>query len=309
MRVGLMIPPQLPVERVVPLARRAEELGYDLLACGEHVFFHVPTPNAFVGLAAAAGATHRIRLLSATTVLPVYPAPLAAKMVATLDAVSGGRFELGVGVGGEHPAELLACGVDPAERRARADESLAVMLQLFAGDVVHHEGRFVRIDGQRLDPLPPQRPRPPLWVGGRRGPAMRRAGRFGDVWMPYMVAPEQLAAGLERVAAEARQHGRPPGAVRGALFCWAGVGADGPAARRTALDTLGRIYRQDFTALADRYVPAGTPVQVAGRLREYAAAGAETVVFAPACPDDEVERAAETFVTEVAPALGVPSTS
>jgi alkanesulfonate monooxygenase SsuD/methylene tetrahydromethanopterin reductase-like flavin-dependent oxidoreductase (luciferase family) len=91
--------------------------------------------------------------------------------------------------------------------------------------------------------------------------------------------------------------------VQGALFCWAGVGADGPRARRTALEVLSRIYRQDFGPLADRYVPAGTPTQVAARLGEYAAAGAETVVFAPAVVDDELERAAETFIDEVAPAL------
>jgi probable F420-dependent oxidoreductase len=302
-RVGLMVPPLFDVGRVVSLARRAEELGYDLLACGEHVFFHVPTPNAFVALAAAAGATSRIRLLSATTVLPVYPAPLAAKMAATLDGVSGGRFELGVGIGGEYPAELLACGVDPAERGARADESLELLVRLFAGERVHHDGRFWQVDGQLLDPLPVQRPRPPIWVGGRRAPAMRRTARFGDVWMPYMVAPEQLATSLEQVRAGAEAQGRPRDAVRGALFCWAGVGADGAAARRTALDVLGRIYQQDFAALADRYVPTGTPAQVATRLGEYAAAGAETVIFAPACPDDEVDRAAEMFIHEVAPAL------
>jgi probable F420-dependent oxidoreductase len=302
-RVGLMVPPLFDVGRVVSLARRAEELGYDLLACGEHVFFHVPTPNAFVALAAAAGATSRIRLLSATTVLPVYPAPLAAKMVATLDGVSGGRFELGVGIGGEYPAELLACGVDPAERGARTDESLELLVRLFGGERVHHDGRFWQVDGQRLDPLPVQRPRPPIWVGGRRAPAMRRTARFGDVWMPYMVAPEQLATSLEQVRAGAETQGRPRDAVRGALFCWAGVGADGAAARRTALDVLGRIYQQDFAALADRYVPTGTPAQVATRLGEYAAAGAETVIFAPACPDDEVDRAAEMFIHEVAPAL------
>jgi probable F420-dependent oxidoreductase len=303
MRVGLMLPPHLDLARVVPLARRAEELGYDLLACGEHVFFHVPTPNAFVALAAAAGATSRIRLLSAATVLPVYPAPLAAKMAATLDGVSGGRFELGVGVGGEYPAELLACGVDPAERGRRADESLALLTRLFAGERVHHDGRFWQLDGQRLDPLPPQRPRPPIWVGGRRAAAIRRAGRFGDVWMPYLVGPERFGQSLEQVRAEAVACGRPAEAVQGALFCWAGVGADGPRARRTALEVLSRIYRQDFGPLADRYVPAGTPTQVAARLGEYAAAGAETVVFAPAVVDDELERAAETFIDEVAPAL------
>jgi probable F420-dependent oxidoreductase len=303
MRIGLMVPPQLDPGRMVPLAQHAEKLGYDLLACGEHVFFHAPAPNAFVALAAAAGATSRIRMLSAATVLPAYPAPLAAKMAATLDGVSGGRFELGVGVGGEYPAELRACGIDPAERGARADESLELLVRLLAGDRVHHEGRFWQLDGQRLDPLPPQRPRPPIWVGGRRAPAIRRAGRFGDVWMPYMIGPDQLATSLERVRAEAVVHGRAAGAVRGALFCWAGVGSDGPRAHRDAMEVLGRIYHQDFTSLAGRYVPTGTPAQVAARLNEYAAAGAETVIFAPACPDDELDRAAEMFIHDVAPAL------
>jgi len=299
-RFGLMLPPQLDLARVVPLARRAEELGYDLVACGEHVFFHVPTPNAFVALAAAAGATSRIGLLSAATVLPVYPAPLAAKMAATLDGVSGGRFELGVGVGGEYPPELLACGVDPAGRGRRADESLALLTRLFAGERVHHDGEFWTLDGLALDPLP-QRPHLPIWVGGRRRAAIRRAGRFADVWMPYMVDPQRFGESLEQVRAEAVAAGRPAAAVRGALFCWAAVGA---GARRTALDTLSRIYRQDFGPLADRYVPTGTPEQVAARLREYVAAGAGTVLFAPAVPGDELERAAETFIDEVAPALG-----
>jgi alkanesulfonate monooxygenase SsuD/methylene tetrahydromethanopterin reductase-like flavin-dependent oxidoreductase (luciferase family) len=81
MRVGLMVPPQLDPRQVVPTAVRAEAQGFDLLACGEHVFFHGPVSNAFVTLAAAAGATRRIRLMTALTVLPIYPAALAAKMV------------------------------------------------------------------------------------------------------------------------------------------------------------------------------------------------------------------------------------
>ncbi|NMH98719.1 LLM class flavin-dependent oxidoreductase [Pseudonocardia acidicola] len=296
-----MIPPQIPLDRLVPLARRAEELGYDLLACGEHVFFHVPATNAFVALAAAAGATSRIRLLSAVTLLPTYPAALAAKMAATLDGVSGGRFEFGVGVGGEFPAELRACGIAPEERGPRTTEGLEVMARLFAGETLTHEGRFARYDGVRLDPLPVQRPGPPMWVGGRGPASLRRAARFGDVWLPYMVTPAQLADGLGTVRAHAAELGRP--GARGALFCWGAVGADGRAARRTALDTLGAIYRQDFAPLADRYVPAGTPAEVTDRLREYADAGAETVLFAPACPADDLDRSAEIFAHEVAPAL------
>src|SRR5699024_3373664 len=69
-------------------ARQAEELGFDLVATGEHLFFHVPVTNAFVSLAAAAGATHRIRLLSSLTLLPLYPPALAIKLATTLDQVS-----------------------------------------------------------------------------------------------------------------------------------------------------------------------------------------------------------------------------
>ena len=296
-----MVPPQIPLHRLVALARRAEEWGYDLLACGEHVFFHVPTTNAFVALAAAAGATSRIRLLSAVTVLPAYPAALAAKMAATLDGVSGGRLELGVGVGGEFPAELTACGVDPAERGARTDEALEQMALLFAGGPVRHDGRFATLAGVRLDPLPVQRPGPPVWVGGRRPAALRRAARFGDAWLPYMVTPEGLAAGLATTTALAGEHGRA--APAGAVFLWSGVGRDGGAARAAALEFLAATYRQDFTGLAARYVPAGTPAEVTGRLREYGEAGARTVVFAPACADGDVERTAEEFAREVAPAL------
>jgi probable F420-dependent oxidoreductase len=296
--VGLVLAPQGDPAGFLPAARRAEELGYDFLACGEHVFFHSPTPNAFVALAAAAGATSRLRLLSALTVLPLYPAALAAKMAATLDRVSGGRFDLGIGVGGEYPAEFAACGVPVRERGLRTDEALELMTRLFAGERVSVDGEGHEV---ALDPLPLQQPRPPLWIGGRKRASMRRAGRFGDVWIPYMYSPEQLAAGLATVAEAAAEHGRP--AAAGALFCWAGTGRDGPAARRGAVETLGRVYHQDFGPLADRYVPSGTPAQVVARLREYVDAGARSIVLVPACADADRASMVELFAAEVVPAL------
>ena len=111
------------------------------------------------------------------TLLPVYPMVLAAKMAATLDLVSHGRFELGVGVGGEYPPEFAASGVPAAGRGARADEALAVLVRLLSGERVTAEGQFGSLRDLRLDPPPVQRPRPPLWVGGRKMPAMRRAAR------------------------------------------------------------------------------------------------------------------------------------
>ncbi|HEX3790813.1 MAG TPA: LLM class flavin-dependent oxidoreductase [Pseudonocardiaceae bacterium] len=303
MRVGLMFPPDADPVLVPDFARRAEEQGFDFFCCGEHVFFHGPITNAFVALAAAAGATERIRLLSALTVLPVYPAALAAKLIATLDRVSQGRFELGVGVGGEYPPEFAAVGVPLAERGARADEALDLLSRLFTGEPVTFHGRFSTIEDQVLRPVPLQRPGPPVWVGGRKGPAIRRAARHADVWLPYLVTPDRLAAGLTEVRDLAEQYGRPRDAVRGGVFCWSVVDSDGAWARQAAIDGISATYQQDFTRFADSYLLCGNVEQVSERIMEYAAAGAQELVFAPACAEADRERVINTFVAEVLPVV------
>lgn len=307
MKVGLMITPDSPAPHVTTLAREAEDLGFDFLACGEHVFFYGPTPNAFIALAAAAGATERIRLLSALTILPVYPAALAAKMIATLDGVSGGRFELGIGVGGEFPTEFEACGIPIAERGRRTDEALAVLAKLFTGEPVHFAGRYTALTGQRLQPAPVQQPRPPIWVGGRREASMTRAGRYADGWLPYLITPERLASGLLTARDAAVRYGRPPGDVRGGVYCWLTVDADGNWARRTVADTVSALYQQDLRPKAGQLLVAGTPGEVAARLREYASAGAESIVFAPACGAADLPRVIRFFAEEVLPQLRDPS--
>ncbi|SFK52607.1 LLM class flavin-dependent oxidoreductase [Geodermatophilus ruber] len=284
-------------------ARAAEDAGYDGVATGEHLFFHSPHPNGFVTLAAAAGATTRIRLLSALTVLPLYPAALAAKLATTLDRVSGGRFDMGVGVGGEYPPEFVAAGVDVAQRGARADEALEVMKSLWDGGAVEVEGTFTRIPDLALDPGPVQPGGPPLWLGGRRPAAIRRAGRFADVWMPYMYTPEQVASSLAEVRAAAERAGRDPAAVRGAVFCWGGVDADPARSRREVVDGVGAVYQQDFSRLADRYLLHGDPDRVVARAREYADAGAGTLIFSPVGAGDRRREIVDLFTRAVLPRL------
>ena len=284
-------------------ARAAEDAGYDGVATGEHLFFHGPVTNAFVTLAAAAGATERIRLLSSLTVVPLYPAALAAKLATTLDQVCGGRFDMGVGVGGEHPPEFEAAGVEVAERGARADEALEVFRALWAGGPVDFAGRFTRVPGLALDPAPVQPGGPPIWLGGRRPVAIRRAGRFGDVWMPYMYSPEQLAKSLAEVRRAAEAAGRDPLAVRGAIFCWGGVADDAQVSRQEVVDGVSAVYQQDFAPLADRYLLHGEPDRVAARAREYADAGAETLVFSPACEGARRREIVDLFTAAVLPAL------
>ncbi len=279
-----------------------EELGFDTVHCGEHVFFHGPVPNALVALSVAAGATTRIRLLSAVTLLPMYPAALLAKMAVVLDIASEGRFRLGVGVGGEYEPEFRAVGVPRAERGARTDEALEIVRKLFTAETVSYRGRWAELDGLRLDPPPVTRDGPELWVAGRRDAAQRRAGRFGDVWMPYMCTPDQLSDGMENVRAAAVAAGRAPSDVRGAVFVWVTVGRDGNQARRTARDVVGANYAQDFSALS-RYLVAGTPEQCVERLREYVAAGATAIQLIPGCPEGHEDAMAELLAEEVLPGL------
>lgn len=288
--------------RYAEVARWAEGIGYDQVACGEHLFFHGPTPNSFVGLAAAAGATERIRLLSSLALVPLYPAAVLAKLVSSLDQVSHGRFDLGVGVGGEFPPEFVAAGVDPKQRGARTDEALDLLRPLLAGETVHHTGRFTEIHGLALQPSAVQSPLP-IWIGGRKPAAQRRAGRFGEVWMPYLCTPEQLRSGLEVANAEAVAQGRPEGSVRGALFAWGAVGADADETRRRAVEVVSNIYQQDFGPLADRYLIAGDVDGVLARLRDYHDAGCEHLVFSPAAGANDWTEVAELFATEVAPVV------
>ena len=123
-------------DNVVEEAREAETQGYDFLTAGEHMFFHGPTTNGLITLAGAAAATTRIRLMTSITLIPLYPAAVLAKQIATLDRLSGGRFNLGVGVGGEYPKEFEACGVPVNQRGPRTDESLDVMIRLLTEDNV-----------------------------------------------------------------------------------------------------------------------------------------------------------------------------
>lgn len=291
------------VDQVVADARAAERAGFDFVGCGEHLFFHGPTPNPFVLLAAAAGATERIRLLSSVSLLPLYPAALAAKLAATLDRVSDGRFELGVGAGGEFPPEFEAVGVDPASRFRRLDESLRLIRALFSGEPTTFAGEFWTVTDLALDPAPRQPGGPPIWLGGRKEGAMRRAGRYADVWMPYLVDPNGLGKSLATVRDHAVLAGRAATSVTGAIYAWACVDEDGDRARAVGTEVVSKAYGQDFAPLASRYLVLGTPKEVTARLAEYAEAGATRVLIQPACPPEQRETMVELFAGGVLPEL------
>lgn len=273
MKVGVFLPYESAPQRFAVLA---EDAGFDSVAYGEHVLFRRPILNAFVALAAAAAVTTRIRVLSALTLLPLYPAALAAKLASSLDVVANGRFDFGVGVGGEVPEEFEACGVDRASRGQIADESLRAVRSMFAGEPM-------------LLPKPVQRPGPPVWVGGRSDRAVERAAEFGDVWLPYLVTPEQVAAGAAKLEGSG---------VASAAVCFVGVGIPETEARRF----VARLYDLDEERVS-RYVIAGEPSAVVERLREFRDAGASSVVLNLCAEGAAADEMARLAGREVRPAL------
>jgi len=291
------------VYNIAKLAKQIEDLGYDFLGCGEHVSFHGETANGLVSLSVAAGATERIRLMSAITLVPLYPAALLAKMGAALDVASNGRFTLGVGVGGEFPNEFEACGVPVNQRGSRTDDALEVITRTWTETDVTYEGRYTTLKNFSLKPLPIQKPRPPIWVSGRTDAAMKRAAKYGDGWLPYMYTPEHLANSIEKIKAFGEELGIDLSDFTFAIYIFSAVHEDNDTAVKYAAERLSKQYAQDFSQLVHKYALAGDPDKCKARLQEYIDAGASAVFVSSACPDDYIDTNLEMLANTVIPAF------
>lgn len=290
--------------KVAASAARIEALGFDVLGCGEHVSFYGDTANGFVSLAVAAGATSHIRLLSAITLVPLYPAALLAKMGAALDVASAGRFMLGVGVGGEFPNEFEACGIPLKQRGSRTDEALEILHRTWTGTNVSYAGRYTTLNNFSLKPLPLQKPRPPIWISGRKDAAMKRAARHGDGWLPYMYTPEQLADSIATIKRYGEEFERDLSGFTPGIFLFTAVHEDSHTAVTMAAEKLTAQYAQDFSKLVHKYALAGNPEQCRARLAEYIDAGARFAFLSTACPDDYIDPNLELIASTIVAAHG-----
>ena len=291
------------MDNIGEFAQRAEHLGFDFLGCGEHVMFHGPVGNTFISLSVAAGATQKIKLLSSIVLLPLYPAALVAKMGAALDVASHGRYNFGVGIGGEFPKEFEACGVPVKQRGSRTNEALEVITRLWTEQKVSFEGRYTTLNEVSIEPAPVQQPRPPIWVAGRKEPAMKRTAKYADGWLPYMYTPEQLHDSIEKIKSLRKEYGRDVESFQPGVFIFTTTHADGDKGREMAANRLGKQYAQDFSKLIGKYALAGTPEECRKRLQEYIDAGAKTVILPSACPADYIDENTRLIGEEIIPAF------
>jgi alkanesulfonate monooxygenase SsuD/methylene tetrahydromethanopterin reductase-like flavin-dependent oxidoreductase (luciferase family) len=252
----------------------------------------------------AAGATQSIRLMSTITLLPLYPAALLAKMGAALDVASGGRFILGVGVGGEFKNEFDACGVPVKQRGTRTDDALEVLERTWTETDVSYSGRYTHLEKFSIKPLPIQKPRPPIWISGRQEAAWRRTARYGDGWLPYMYTPEQLSESVAAIRGYAGDCGRDPESIRIGMYIFTAVHDDDELGIKMASEKLSVQYSQDFSKLVHKYALAGNPDRCIKRLTEYVDAGADFLFLSTACPEDYISTNLSLISKEIIPAFG-----
>ena len=263
MRLGFAVPVSgswATPANTAALARRAEELGYTSLWTFQRLlspldgdrpvlappYHQVHDPLAT--LAFLAGQTERARLGVAVVNLPYYAPIVLAKQLTTIDHLSAGRLDVGVGLGWQ-PGEFEAVGVPTARRGARGEDYLRCLRAIWTQEVVDYDGPFYRVPRARVDPKPVQQPHPPILLGGMAEPALRRAGRLAGGWISSSRADlTQIDNLIEVVRAAAEKAGRDPATLR---FVCRGAVRVRTGERAPLVGSLDEI-RQDLDDLAGK---------------------------------------------------------
>ena len=298
------------------LARTAEDLGYEGLFTSDHYYSVVGAPDrgssdAWTVLAGIAAVTERIRL--GTLVSPItFRLPVVlAKAATTVDHISGGRAELGMGAGWweeEHRTHGFPFPPTP-ERFERLAEQLEIVHGLFSEEELTFEGAFYALENCRFTPKPVQRPHLPVIVGGDGGPVMAAlVARWADEFNTYHAMPEEIGKRFGRVRKDVEERGRDPSSVTMSLMHTILVGADEDDLRERAKRKADGD--DDFDGDLDAYVKelddsgaiVGTPERAAERLSAFAEAGVERIMLQHLLHDD-VEML-EIFAREVIPEVG-----
>jgi probable F420-dependent oxidoreductase len=295
---------------VAELARRAENLGYDRVAIGEHVMDGDPprpTLLSIPAMAAAAGATRTLRVMTGIVIVPLYHPVLLAKLAATLDQVSAGRLDFGIGISGQRGTrvEFDALGVSVRTRGRRTDEMIEVMKRLWTEDRVTHRGPFFSFEEVTLLPRPLQQPYPPIWVAGRSEEAMRRAALLGDGWYPYLFTVRRLRSSNEAVRRYATEAGRDLAGFHWGLNQPTAIAEDREEALALAVANLGQRYvtaERSAEDIAQALCVAGAPDDCIKAVEERVEAGVRDFNFSFLAPDSKgLFQQMEMFARQVMP--------
>ena len=278
---------------------RAEELGFDSAWAQEQTLGSWPQLAPVEAMTYAAACTERLRLGCVVFVSTLYSPVHLARSLSTLDQLSRGRIEIGVGTGGPG-RPFAAFGVDPGRYVSRFTEGVALMKALWTEPKVTFDGRYWQLEDAPMEPKPLQKPHPPLWFGGASEPALRRAVRLGDGFFGAGSSPTARFAEQVKVVREAlAEAGRPPESFPIAKRVYVAVDSDAGRARERMNAALARLYGRRVEAIEAAAVagPAGDCIR---ELRQVAEAGAELILCTALFEQPEqMEQLAAAVIPEV----------
>ena len=256
---------------------RAEELGFDSAWTQEGMLGAAPQLAPIETMTYAAACTQRMRLGCVVFVSTLHSPVHLAKSVSTLDQLSRGRIEVGVGTGGRN-RPFAAFGVDPARYVARFTEGIALMKALWTEPLVTFDGEFWQLKDAPMEPKPFQKPYPPLWFGGSSEPALRRAVRLGDGFFGAGSAPTAAFAEQVQIVRDAlAEAGRPAEDFPIAKRVYIAIDEDAGRARTRINAALEGLYGRRVPAI-EAAAFAGTAADCVRELNLVAAAGAELIL-------------------------------
>jgi probable F420-dependent oxidoreductase len=279
---------------------RAEELGFDSAWAQEGILGSGPVLGPIETMTYAAACTQRLRLGCVVFVSTLHSPVHLAKSLSTLDQLSRGRIEIGVGTGGQG-RQFAAFGVDPQRYVSRFTEGLALMKALWTEPSVTVDGEFWQLKDAAMEPKPFQKPYPPVWFGGSGPAALRRAVRFGNGFFGAGSSPTATFASQVQIVREAlAEAGRPAEDFPIAKRVYIAVDEDAGRARERVNAGLERLYGRRVPGIEAAAI-AGTPADCVRELRQVTEAGAELILFTPM---DEPAEHAERLAATVIPQLG-----
>jgi|HubBroStandDraft_6_1064221.scaffolds.fasta_scaffold290622_1 probable F420-dependent oxidoreductase len=279
---------------------RVEELGYDSAWAQESTLGAGPQLGPIETMTFAAACTRSIRLGCVVFVSTLHSPVHLAKSLSTLDQLSRGRLDVGIGTGGK-ARPFAAFGMSSDRYVARFTEGLALMKALWTEPRVTFDGEFWQLTDAPMEPKPVQKPHPPIWFGANTPPALRRAVRLGDGFFGAGSAPTaRFAEQVTTVRAALADAGRDPASFPIAKRVYIVVDDDAARARERVNAVMERLYGRRVPDIEAAAV-AGTPADCVRAVREVAAAGAELILFTTVVePAEQAERLAAEVIPHVA---------
>jgi len=268
-------------ENVVNFAKKCESMGAHSMWTIDRVAYDNLEPLTI--LAAAAGATQRIRLGTSVLLANLRHPSHVAKIVGTLDFVSNGRVILGLGFGSRE-SDYKAVEVPFEHRGSRAVEQVKLMKRLWTEENVTHKGRFYNVENLSVGPQPVQKPHPPIWTGGSAEVALKRAGTWADGFICGSSAIADFPATWEKISGYAKAAGRDPSKIAKASLTFMAINDDHAKAIKTVEDYVMRYYGRLRADVADTSL-IGTPAAIIDRIGSFLSKGLDTLIIGLADPD------------------------